>query len=294
MSTTGIIAASRLRTSKEQLFLNSYPNAIAAFSTQRISNKYSGDCIEVRRASDNTTQNIGFEDNSLDVTALEVFCAGTDGYVRSWFDQTGNNKTAIQLDDIRQPKIVTNGSVILKDGIPALSGDGVNDFMDIINCENIFKTEFSAFSIFAYKVKGNEQRFYAYNNNGTSGSTDNYFLMLRSNDNIDFITAQGTPSFGAIKVSITDSQDLVRIIFSQSGKSNDAIKGKINGSTIASASINNFEGVSSNNYRFKLFSSRAGTINAEMLAQAFIFYEEDKTVDLNEIELRLKLDFNIL
>ena len=74
--------------------LDDYSGAAAAYSLRQLSSTYSGDAIVVRRASDNTTQAIGFVDNELDTASLETFCSGTDGFVTTWYDQSGASGAA--------------------------------------------------------------------------------------------------------------------------------------------------------------------------------------------------------
>ena len=73
---------------------------------------YTGDCVTVRRASDNNTTNIGFVDGVIDVDALESFCSGTDGFVTDWYSQNGNDYKARNTTASQQPKIVSNGTAI--------------------------------------------------------------------------------------------------------------------------------------------------------------------------------------
>jgi len=109
--------------------LDTYSGAAAAYSLRQLSSTYSGDAIVVRRASDNTTQSIGFVNNELDTATLESFCSGTDGFVTTWYDQSGNGYDAAQASAASQPKIVNSGSTILESSKPALSFDGSPDFL---------------------------------------------------------------------------------------------------------------------------------------------------------------------
>jgi hypothetical protein len=90
---------------------------------------YTGDAIKVRRASDNTEQDIGFVNNELDVATLESFCSGTNGFVTTWYDQSGNGYNATQTTAVNQPQIVSSGSVITENGKPTLQFDGINDIL---------------------------------------------------------------------------------------------------------------------------------------------------------------------
>ena len=98
-----------------------------------LNSDYDGNCITVRRASDNSTTNIGFSGQDLDIAALETFCSGTDGFVSVWFDQSGNSNNATQTTASSQPKIVSSGSVILENGKPSISFDGVDDCFETTN-----------------------------------------------------------------------------------------------------------------------------------------------------------------
>ena len=100
--------------------LNDYSGAAAAYSLRLLDNTYTGDAIVVRRASDNTTQAIGFVNNELDTTSLESFCSGTDGFVTTWYDQSGNGYDVTQGSASSQPKIVSSGSTITESGKPSI------------------------------------------------------------------------------------------------------------------------------------------------------------------------------
>ena len=106
--------------------LDDYSGAAVAYSLRLLDSTYSGSAVRVRRASDNTEQDIGFVDNELDTSSLETFCSGTDGFVTTWYDQSGSNNTT-QTTAANQPKIVSSGSTITENGKPAVQFDGGND-----------------------------------------------------------------------------------------------------------------------------------------------------------------------
>jgi hypothetical protein len=106
------------------LLLDTYTGAAAAYSLRLLRTAYTGNAIRVRRASDNTEQDIGFVDNELDTSALTTFCSGTNGFVKTWYDQSGNANNATQLTASNQPQIVSSGSVILENGKPAITNSG--------------------------------------------------------------------------------------------------------------------------------------------------------------------------
>lgn len=124
LSTHGIVGSQIVQLTT---LLDLYPSAAAAYSLRLLRVGYTGSAIRVRRASDNTEQDIGFIDNVLDTTTLTSFCSGTNGFVKTWYDQSGNARNATQNTAANQPQIVSSGSVILENGKPALQFDGTND-----------------------------------------------------------------------------------------------------------------------------------------------------------------------
>jgi hypothetical protein len=104
------------------LLLDEYPGASVAFSLRKLDKDYVGNCIRVRRSSDNAEQNIGFVGNYLDTAALNTFCSGTNGFVTTWYDQSGNTNNATQITAANQPQIISSGSLILEGGKVAMQG----------------------------------------------------------------------------------------------------------------------------------------------------------------------------
>ena len=116
---------------KPTLLLDFYQNAAAAYSLRKLSTTYTGDAIRVRRASDNTELNIAFVNNVLDTASLTTFCSGTDGFVKTWYDQSGNDYDATQITAANQPQIVSSGSVILENGKPSINFNVSQMILDV-------------------------------------------------------------------------------------------------------------------------------------------------------------------
>lgn len=114
-SQVGIIAGSQ-----SPLLGNSYSGLTGAFSLRRLSKTYGGRCIRVRRSSDSAVLDIGFSGNNLDITALTNFVGANDGLVTTWYDQSGNGYNITQGIAGRQPAIITGGTLITDNGMPAL------------------------------------------------------------------------------------------------------------------------------------------------------------------------------
>jgi len=106
--------------------LDQYGGAAAAYSLRALSSGWlAGDVVEVRRSSDSTTQD--FTASQITNGDLVAFCGAGDGFVSTWYDQSGNANDAVQATTTSQPKIVDAG-VLVAGGIDF---DGVDDFLNI-------------------------------------------------------------------------------------------------------------------------------------------------------------------
>jgi hypothetical protein len=65
----------------------------------------------------------------LDAEALLSFVGNGNGFVRTWYDQSGNGRNAAQTTLVNQPQIVASGAVITMNGRPVVSFDG-NDILN--------------------------------------------------------------------------------------------------------------------------------------------------------------------
>jgi len=108
--------------------LDTYSGAAAAYSLRLLDKDYAGSAVRVRRASDNTEQDIGFTlAGDFDTSALATFCAGTNGFIRTWYDQSGNARNATQTTTANQPKIYDSSTgLITLNSKPAAYGDGAD------------------------------------------------------------------------------------------------------------------------------------------------------------------------
>jgi hypothetical protein len=113
------------------LLLDVYPNAAASYSLRKLRSAYTGDAIRVRRDNDNAEQDIGFVNNELDTASLLAFVGANNGFVTTWYDQSGNGHDATQTNAAEQPKIYDSiTGVVLDNGKPALDFDGSNDCLN--------------------------------------------------------------------------------------------------------------------------------------------------------------------
>jgi hypothetical protein len=97
----------------------------AAFSLRKLSCAYAGSAIQVRRSSDNTLSNIGFTANGdLDTASLKTFVGASNGFVVTWYDQSGNGRNATQGTTANQPRIINAGIIYRQNNMPAVLFSG--------------------------------------------------------------------------------------------------------------------------------------------------------------------------
>lgn len=121
--------------------LDDYPGAAAAYSLRLLDSTYTGSAIRVRRASDNAEQDIGFDSNNeLDTSALATFCSGTNGFVRTLYDQSGNGNDLTQTTTGSQPKVydISTG-VVTENGKSAIQMDSNTKKLSVPNSKATFK-----------------------------------------------------------------------------------------------------------------------------------------------------------
>lgn len=84
------------------------PGAAVAYGFRRLRTGYTTNkAVRIRRSSDNTESDIGFDANGdFDTSAFNTFIGAGDGFVKTWYDQSGNGLNATQATNANQPKVV--------------------------------------------------------------------------------------------------------------------------------------------------------------------------------------------
>ena len=106
--------------------LDEYPNAAAAYSLRDLASASVGSAVvRVRRSSDNTEQD--FTATEITDGTLTTFTGANDGFVTTWYDQSGNGVDGVQSTANIQPIIVSNGVLESDNGKPTIN------FFDVTN-----------------------------------------------------------------------------------------------------------------------------------------------------------------
>lgn len=103
-------------------------SAARAYSMRRLSSSYLGSAIQVRESGGNTLADIGFDaSGNLDTTALAAHCGSNSGFIKKFYDQSGNGDDAVHATAGNQPRIVNAGTIDTRNSLPSAKFDGTDD-----------------------------------------------------------------------------------------------------------------------------------------------------------------------
>lgn len=101
--------------------LDLVPSATAAFSLRQLRSGVTR-VVRVRRSSDNAQQD--FTATQIIDGTLTTFCSATNGFIVTWYDQSGNNRHGTTGDSSQQPQCVRNGALIMEGASPTVEFNG--------------------------------------------------------------------------------------------------------------------------------------------------------------------------
>jgi len=268
LSTHGVIAS---QIQSYAFLLDTYTSAAAAYSLRKLRSAYTGSAIRVRRSSDNTETNIGFSSSfGLDTTSLSSFCSGTNGFVTTWYDQSGNGKDATQTTAANQPQIVSSGSVINVNSKPSLLSDGTNDSFTITSISTL-SSNYTLFNVGKRSASG--VKYF-----GMAGGTSPGQGHLFWSDN-NFYFQKGIGILSSTSTLATANQQIMTGIDLQSTANNTQY---VNGSVIAST-YSAFTLTRSYDKLFQLETTNFSSGNT----QEIIIWLSDQTSNLSGINTNI-------
>jgi len=248
--------------------------AAAAYSTRRLNGNVT-ECMVIRRASDSTTQTIGFDANgNIDEAAINTFCSGTSCTVETWKDQSGNGNDATQATPANQPTIYTGGAIVKENGKPALYfnytsfNTNYSPQLGTASTADFYSASVASQSVASYghiyRAQGGGIIFGRFQNDQTTQ------IYVRDSNNG---TARATGT--AIPLNTQTLQGGLL--------NNGSVSNYINGSIDGTASIT-YTGSLNLTANIFIGSQSNGTEPLFGNIQEFIFYASDKSTDRTQIE----------
>lgn len=128
-----------------KLSIVAYGGEVQAIYSLRQLYKYFGPILKIRRSLDNTIQDFYFNNQyyGLDTSEILNFVGEGDGFVETWYDQSGNNKHATNTTQIEQPRIVSSGIIELKNNKPTIVFSGAQRLT--VASSTLFGSSFGVF-----------------------------------------------------------------------------------------------------------------------------------------------------
>ncbi len=279
LATHGILA--RSGGGGASLLLDTYTGAAVAYSLRQLRTAYTGAAIRVRRSSDNAEQDINFVGGNLDTASLLTFCGAGNGFITTWYDQSGNALNIVRAVATQQPKIVSSGVVEVKNLKSTITFDGTDDVLSYpspisaINSGN----EFSIYSVHHNNTTGTIKTFWT---NSASGSNNQMrgFGDTRTTSPLNFfISNSASASFSSTLSTVRNNTDQrLQVSVMDSG---NVMRGFDNGATGGTATYT----LTYANAILQIGTGANGALNGGV--QEFIIF------DTNQLSNRTAIETNI-
>jgi hypothetical protein len=262
----------------------------AYYSLRQFTEAETLNAIRVRRSSDDTEQDIGFDANGdLDSTALLAFVGtgGTDnGFVTTWYDQSGNGNNATNSTESEQPLIVSGGTLVEENSKAALDFDGVDDNLNSVGADLVTgNSPYAAFTIAKSTTTVSSDYYFGINatqNGAGAGSTSTLTpeFAIRVNGNCIFSD------------SASGSQELLSLLYDGTTIQNHSLH--INGTSSAVSSSANGTSpmnIASGDFRIGGWGVTAGYLNGTI--QEIIIFDSNQSSNRTGMETNIDDHFNI-
>ena len=292
----------------DPLLFDLYPGAAAGYSVRRLSLTYEGAAMQVRRSSDNTTLDIGFDGEDLDTASLLAFAGAGSAFVSIWYDQSGFGRNAIQATAANQPRIVNAGVLDTQNVFPAMVYDGSNDRLTVPTSTATFKflsdgTQNYLAGVARVGNSGDPNALYTLFGTGNTGSQVGFDLLFDDraaasrNNCLRAIASRGvgTPLDNAMQDLIPNTQ----VLFSGENDignvtANSRAEYYVNGSFISNLNTQTtllLNANSANN--LSIGSSGVGTFLYTGSMQEIIIYDSNQSANRLLIEGNINAYYNI-
>ena len=257
--------------------LNDYPDAAAAYSLRKLRTAYTGNCIRVRRSSDNTEQNIGFVSNVLDTASLITFVGSGDGFVTTWYDQSGNSNNANQSTAGLQPAIVESGILLTVNSKPNIKF--YDAFSHNLRLTSTIVTGISSYNSFVGKRAASGKALIGLV--GDVSSSVQYLFALFTDNNY-YLQAKTTQYQVSTATDTTTNQLLL------TGLNNAGTMSIFkNGNTIASSALSASYTPSINNI------GKYTSVSTNNALQEIVFYNSEQSSNRTGIESNINTFYTI-
>jgi hypothetical protein len=202
-----------------------------------------------------------------------------DGFVETWYDQSGNGNDVVQATASQQPKIVSSGSLITA----GVTFDEANSTELVATDPVITAAAAGTYSTFSVQTISNTESGYLYGNaSPTNGSS------LYANSSIYIVSNKNSAS-GFDSISKGASEQLLSAVYNN----NDAVMQVDGGGSTSDGSTYNFSAGTSN---FIMGNRSGGTSTGTKLTGSIkevIVYNSDQTANRPALEANIANQYGI-
>ncbi len=177
--------------------------------------------FRIRRSSDNAELDIGFVGNLADFATAQAFCGVNNGFIVTWYDQSGTLTGATQATAGLQWQIIASGQVIVNDtGFPSAFTSNNTAYYQATS--SLSATQYSSFSVCEQINTANKALF--------SNSAANASARLNGNGtNTVSLTRNGTQGNSSVSLLVGPPGIIFASIFSPGTSSNYRINNTSSG-----------------------------------------------------------------
>ena len=263
------------------------PSAKAAYSLRSLTG---GDpkVVRVRRdtgggAGDNDEED--FTVSEINSGALVAFVgSGNDGFVDTWYDQSGNSNDAEQATAGNQPKIVTSGALVVDSGIAGLDFAS-NEFLVASSVSGLE----SPFSIFSTSVRDTT----GYTGSFSKSTASNRYFGLQEATSTSIAAPRNATSGVSVSASVSGVDRLTfAVTTGETSTSVGALGGTLANTTDDYGSdFTSGSGIDQLAIGVLRTVSPTGYFNGRL--REIIFYTSDQTANRSAVETNTANYYNI-
>ena len=235
--------------------------------------------------SDQTANRTAIEANigeAYSITGIPAYDDEVDGFVETWYDQSGNSEDAVQATAGSQPKIVSSGSLVADNGIDF---DGSN----FLAATPVSGLE-SPFSMFSTSVKDSDSGYTV--SISKSAANNRYFAIQEEGS-----TSVAVPRNSTSGVSVADSvSGNTRLTFALTTSSTSTSVGAL-GSAVTTTTADygddflSLSGMNQIAIGIRRTVNPTGQFNGRI--REIIVYTSDQTANRTAIEANIANYYNI-
>jgi hypothetical protein len=267
--------------------LDTYPNAAVGYSLRKLRTAYTGAAIRVRRSSDNAEQDINFVGGDLDTSSLLTFCGAGNGFITTWYDQSGNGLNLTMTVAANQPRIVNAGVIETKGSENAIKFDGSNDYMT--------RTSLTALN------SGNNYSYFTISSNDLISNPNTVFTTSVVNSRLEnFIDTRTTGgAYRNMLIQNTSALAYNADLSAANGSTNQRLlSGFVNGFSMSAFNNGNTGGTATytgsyTNNLFEIGANRGFTRYLNGYIQELIIYPTDQSLNRVGIESNINTYYTI-